>query len=355
MMNNMPGTRGPINRHEDDLNRTRFLGSEVVAGTSPKAERALQSPEEKSRRVLGNALTFDEAERALTYLEGDVVDAKGKQYSKEYLQGAIADIKTIVEGGHPVSPDFLASAVPNVLGLPEAVRKIAKFAGEMMQTPEQEVAVQEQVALAREEETQRLFTKADTFNDIRSVLQRVKGIKNGEWELSQEALLEMVQYVDEATLTAPEGEISSYIEKSASGLGFRDALRRAYQQKRRLALHLPATKPQEVVTPVKVAAELPMIDRKSLIEDKSLPVKQRLRVVQTFDELGRVMQDSVGISGSQEWFSPFELLRRIQSVKEAVMAKNYQAVAERMIAITSGEGLKEAVARVIENALRTQG
>ncbi len=345
-MMNMPGTRGPINRDVDDLNRTRFLGSEGAASTPSKAERTLQSPEEKSRRVLGNALTFDEAERALTYLEGDVVDAKGQLYSKDQLQKVIAKIKEVVEEGYPVSPDFLASTVPNVLGLPDAVRKVVTFAGEMMVTPEQKAAAEEQAALVQKEKMERLFGHADTFDDIRSVLKQLKGIKNNQSELSQEALLEIVQYIDDSSLTEPEKELSSYIEKTPIGLGFRDALRRAYQQKRRLAQYQPAIKPPQPLP------EQPVFDRRKLIEDKKLSVEQRLQHVQTFQELELVLQDSNGMSGSREWFSPFDLLQRVNAVKQAVLTQNHGELPNRITAVTRSEGLQAAVQRAVQNAFQ---
>lgn len=342
-MMNMPAA---MNRRAVDSGKTMLVGSEMTSGSRPKMEGVGRSPEDRSRRVLGSALTFDEAERALTYLEGDVVDAKGQPYSKDHLQKVIADIKKVVEAGYPVSPDFLASTVPNVLGLQDAVRKIVTFAGEMMVTPEQKAAAEERAALVQKEKMERLFGHADTFDDIRSVLKQLKGIKNNQSELSQEALLEIVQYIDDSSLTEPEKELSSYIEKTPIGLGFRDALRRAYQQKRRLAQYQPAIKPQQPLP------EQPIFDRMKLIEDKKLSVEQRLQHVQTFQELELVLQDSNGISGSREWFSPFVLLQRVNAVKQAVLTQSYNELPSRITAVTNGEGLQAAVRRAVQSAFQ---
>ncbi len=342
-MMNMPAS---MNRRAVDSGKTMLVGSEMTSGSRSKIEGVGRSPGDRSRRVLGNALTFDEAERALTYLEEDVVDAKGQRYSKDHLQKVIADIKKVVEAGYPVSPDFLASTVPNVLGLQDAVRKIVTFAGEMMMTPEQKAAAEEQAVLVQKEKMERLFGHADTFDDIRSVLKQLKGIKNNQSELSQEALLEIVQYIDDSSLTEPEKELSSYIEKTPIGLGFRDALRRAYQQKRRLAQYQPAIKPQQPLP------EQPIFDRMKLIEDKKLSVEQRLQHVQTFQELDLVLQDSNGISGSREWFSPFVLLQRVNAVKQAVLTQSYNELPSRITAVTNGEGLQAAVRRAVQSAFQ---
>jgi len=332
---------GPVSK------KTEQFGSDSFRRTS--AETTPSSPEEKAIQGIRSAMTFDELRDAVSLLTLDTVSPQGTVYTKEMLLKKVDACAKLAGEGLFGTVEYMLPSVTSALGLREAVKRVTEFAEKLMEPVAPKV---EAPRLTPEDETKNKLFRAETFQDVREALSPITELKGSRSAYSKTDLLKKIQEIESLPKNLPDGSIEFILKDTTNALGFRAALLRAYQRARAFDAIERQNAPQEK-DPLSFAQEVKMFNRDAILGDKRLAVSERLAVVQTFDDLDRVLEDSGGISGSR-YYSPFELKQMVQGVKLAIASRNLKSLPEVINRVTSGQGLREAVQRAARDAIREE-
>lgn len=348
----------------DDAYATRSFGSPSVPGGDVKESavakpRELSPDEQQIAEYFQSAETADDLRSTLLFsrLTGVEDPVTGQWYTKDALLKTLGSFEKYVgEGKFDVVEKGLENTTA-ALGFQAALKKLLKQAREgaagraIPITREQPVVSQEEILM---HELTNRFKDAQTFNAIRQALVGVVEVPGSLRENKtrrMHPIADVLRGIRSAELLPsgiPDEQFDDLMRVHAvtSEMGLRKAVLRAYRN-----LSASAQEEAPMMRPVQVLSEMRAVSREQILQDRGIPLEQRLLQTQTFEEIELALGNE-GISGSSAWHSPFELKQMIVGVRGALQTRNADFVRQAVDRVTSGGGLRDAVSRMAFQQMR---